>query len=235
MRRISASELLDSDLGTREEIAASLCDLRFINRWFGGISTTGSMLGRVVRGTNARELSLLEVGAGSGDIPIHLVRQLRRKGIVLRVVLLDRSAAHLPPSSNGVHCVSGNAFQLPFGDASFDVVSCALLLHHFEPDEAVRFFNEALRVARIAIVINDLRRSHIHLAAVYAGFPLYLSRLTRHDAPVSVRRAYTVAELRAMLERSRAQALEIHKHFFFRMGAIAWKRTTSGSVTGTSS
>ncbi len=48
MHRTVAAELLDSDLGTAEEVAASLADLRVVNRWFGGIATTRSMLERVI-------------------------------------------------------------------------------------------------------------------------------------------------------------------------------------------
>ena len=123
--------------------------------------------------------------------------------------------------------MGGDAFALPFRDASLDLVSCALLAHHFEPEEIVRFVNEALRVARVAVLINDLRRSWMHLAAVYAGFGFYRSRLTRHDGPASVRRAYTRAELEAILKRTNAREIEIHNHYLFRMGAIAWKNATA--------
>jgi hypothetical protein len=114
--------------------------------------------------------------------------------------------------------------RLPFREGSFDVVSCALLAHHLAPEEVVRFVNEGLRVARIAVIINDLRRSRAHLAAVYAGFLLYGSRLTRHDAPASVRAAYSRPELEALLRRTQAGVVEIRDHYLFRMGAIAWKK-----------
>jgi hypothetical protein len=86
----------------------------------------------------------------------------------------------------------------------------------------VRFVDEALRVCRTAVLINDLRRTALHLAAVYAGLPLYRSRLTRHDAPASVRQAYTVCELRQLLDRG--AHLEMENSYFFRVGAILWKQ-----------
>ena len=63
----------------------------------------------------------------------------------------------------------------------------------------------------------------LHLALVYAGFPLYRSRLTRHDAPASVRQAYTPDEMRAVLGRTLVAGVELHRHYLFRMGVIAWK------------
>jgi hypothetical protein len=58
---------------------------------------------------------------------------------------------------------------------------------------------------------------------VYAGWPLYHSRLTRHDAPASVRQAYTIPEMQDMLRETAASRIEITRHYLFRMGVIAWK------------
>jgi hypothetical protein len=104
-------------------------------------------------------------------------------------------------------------------------VSCSLFIHHLPPDEVVRFVNEGLRVCRAAVLINDLIRHPAHLGLVYAGMPLYRSRITRHDAPASVRQAYTLDEMNDMLRRSEASRVEISRHFLFRMGVIVWKST----------
>jgi hypothetical protein len=72
-------------------------------------------------------------------------------------------------------------------------------------------------------MINDVVRSPLHLALVYAGLPLFRSRLTWHDAPASVRQAYTVEEMREMLASTPAARVEISSHYLFRMGVIAWK------------
>ncbi len=220
MKRTIIPELLDSDSGTAAEIAAALADLRMVNRWFGGAATMCRLVRLVARRTGKRELSLLDVGGASGDIPARVARQLAREGVRLDFVVLDRSAGHL----NGTRrAVSGDALALPFGDCSFDLVGSSLFTHHLEPGELVRFINESLRVARVAALVNDLRRSPAHLALIYAGFPLYRSRLARHDGPASVRRAYTPGELRELLQATRAGAVEVGNHYLCRMGAIAWR------------
>ena len=119
--------------------------------------------------------------------------------------------------------VAGDALALPFRSATFDLVSCTLFAHHLSPQELVQFVNEALRVCRVAVLINDLVRHPLHLSLVYAGMPLYRSRLTRHDAPASVRQAYTVEEMQSLLAQTSAARVEIHRHYLFRMGVIAWK------------
>jgi ubiquinone/menaquinone biosynthesis C-methylase UbiE len=117
----------------------------------------------------------------------------------------------------------GDALALPFQDGSFDVVSSNLFIHHLMPEAVQQFVSEALRVCRKAVLINDLIRSPLHLALVYAGLPLFRSRLTWHDAPASVRQAYTIEEMRGMLKSTPAARVEISSHYLFRMGVIAWK------------
>jgi ubiquinone/menaquinone biosynthesis C-methylase UbiE len=220
MKRVVIPELLDSDAGTPAEIQAALSDLKRINRWFGGVATTTELIQRIAEKLRRKSLSLLEVAAGSGDSVAIACRRLSQEGITVQAVVADRSRTHL----NGTQpAVVSDAMKLPFADNSFDLVSCGLFAHHLEPEQIVKFVEEALRVARLAVLINDLIRHPVHLAMVYAGLPLFRSRLTRHDAPASVRRAYTVGEMRSLLEKTSASRIEIEHHYLFRMGVIAWK------------
>ena len=223
MKRTVIPELLDTDAGTPAEIAAALADLRMVNRWFGGARVMTRLLARVAEVAGVSELSFLDAGAGSGDVARAAQEDLGRHGVQLSVTLLDRAVSHLMADENGLRRVVGDALRLPFADASFDVAGCSLFAHHLEPDQIVAFVNEGLRVARHAVLINDLRRHPMHLALVYAGMPLYRSRLTRHDGPVSIHRAYTSREMRLLLQRTRAARVEISHHYLFRMGAIAWR------------
>ncbi len=220
MKRVPTIELLDSDSGTPAEVTASLGDLKWINRWFGGIATTEDMVKRVARETKQSSLSLLEVAAGSGYVPETARQRLQHRGLHLQVTLLDRVPSHL---SSGKRAVAGDALTLPFRDATFDLLTCNLFAHHLSPQEIVQFANEALRVCRVAVLINDLVRHPLHLSLVFAGMPLYHSRITRHDAPASVRQAYTPEEIETLLAQSSAARVEIHRHYLFRMGVIAWK------------
>ena len=221
MQRKLIPELLDDDLGSASEIASSLADLRRINRWFGGTRTTLHLLQRVAAECGCRELSLLDVAAGAGDVPLIVRRPLGLRGIKLRATLLDRRWSHL--SGNPAAAVCGNALHLPFRDNAFDVVSCSLFAHHLEPAELRRFLVEGLRVCRRVVLVNDLIRSRLHLWLVYAGMPLFRSRLTRHDAPASVRRAYTIEEMQRVLRSIPAARTTISRHYLYRMGVLLWK------------
>lgn len=179
------------------------------------------MLRHIARAKEIRSLSLLEIGAGNGHVPIAGSRALAGEGIDVRVTLLDRVASHLP--QNGTATVVADALALPFPQGAFDVVSSNLMVHHFEPQTVLQVVSEALRVARKAMLINDVIRSRTHLALTYAGLPLFRSRLTRHDAPASVRRAYTLEEMRAILSRTSARRVDISTHYLYRIGVVLWK------------
>jgi len=220
VKRVVIPELLDTDAGTRAEVEASLADLRMVNRWFGGARVMCDLVERVAIRTAATELSMLDVAAATGDVATTLRRRMQERGVRVAVTLLDRATSHF---EDGLPRVAGDALALPFADSSFDVVGCSLFAHHLEPEEIVRFANEGLRVARRAVLINDLRRHPVHLALTYAGVPLFRSRLTRHDGPVSIRRAYTTDEMREMLKQTAASRVEITHHYLYRMGVIAWR------------
>jgi len=228
MQRISTPEILDSDDCPPREVEASLRDLSRINRWFGGVATTRKLIERVASSTSKKRFTVLEVAAGFGEVPRIAAQQLARKGITLDVTHLDRVRSHLLP---GTRAVVADALALPFPDASFDLVSSSLFAHHLEPDELARFAVEASRVSRCAVLINDLIRHPLHLALVYAGFPLMRSYVSRFDGVASVRRAYVPEEMRQILASSSpngsALQLEISRHYLFRMGVIVWKSAES--------
>jgi ubiquinone/menaquinone biosynthesis C-methylase UbiE len=220
MKRVATAELLDSDAGTATEIADALQDLRGFNQRFGGVSATQEMIKKVARRTARNQLSLLEVAAGSGYVARTVRERMQIHGINLSVTLLDRARSHL---GNGAAALVADALALPFPDSSFDLVSCNLFVHHLSPAGCNVFFGEALRVCRKAVLVNDLVRDFIHLTLVYAASPFFRSRITRHDAPASVRQAYTEAEMRSMLGSAGASQVEIDRYFLFRMGVVAWK------------
>jgi ubiquinone/menaquinone biosynthesis C-methylase UbiE len=223
MRRVVTQELLDEDIGSPEEVATSLAELRNVNRLLGGTATTTALLRRACSRAHLSEAAVLDVGSGSGDTALGAAKRLERQRIDLRVTLLDRRPTHLPQKSE-IHLVGkvvGDALRLPFADASFDFVTCSLFMHHLEPAQVTAFVRETLRVTRHAVLINDLVRSPIHLTLARIGL-LTVSHMSRYDGIASIRRAYTPSEIKSMLSDQGA-ALEVSRHYFYRMGITVWK------------
>jgi ubiquinone/menaquinone biosynthesis C-methylase UbiE len=233
MQRIDAPEILDSDACSLAEVQAALKTLGRINRWFGGVRTTQNLVERAAEITGKTTLSLLEIASGIGEVPLIVRDRLERRGISLRVTLVDQAHSHLAAGCNSARgqspktpAVAADALALPFRDAAFDLVSCGLFAHHLAPERLICFMQEGLRVSRVALLINDLVRHRLHLALVYASFPIMGSRVAWLDGLTSVRRAYTPAEIRALISSSAKTAakIDISRHYLFRMGVIVWKK-----------
>lgn len=212
-RRIESHELLDEHDAPREDMERSLRDLRRINKYLGGIR----IYRRLLRRFSPR--SILDIGTGTSD-DLEAVPH-----IPLRIGL-DFKIDHLLYIRNGsrVRRVVGDATRLPFRDGAVDVVTSAHFFHHFSPDGNVTILEEAMRVARQGVTVNDTRRHYAPLLFVLLLSALRVfGRITRYDAPASVRQAYTLAEARAIAERVRGAKYEIVRMWPFRLGILLWK------------
>jgi ubiquinone/menaquinone biosynthesis C-methylase UbiE len=233
MERVVDDEWLDDDRGTPAEIDAALDSVALANRRFGGVCLHARLLKRALaRVPRDRRPHILEVASGRADV---LQAALARLGvaadvtpdIVPDITLLDRSPAHLPDPRNWPpawpmpRVLTGDALALPLADASVDIVSCCLFLHHLEPPQVVRFLAEAQRVARIAVVINDLERNPIHYRLAKLNRIIDRSRISRHDGPASVHRAYTGRELARMLANTGCSFV-LERAYLYRLGAVLW-------------
>ncbi len=224
MRRVSQPELLDQADADPREVARSLADLRTVNRFFGGVSTSQLLFQRVLARVDLREFSILDVGSGSGDVPLAILRTLRSEGRHVSLTLFDQHANHLPRldgTDPELHALTGDATHLPFVENWFDIVHCSLFLHHLEPHQARDFVRQALRIARHAVIINDLVRSRLHAGSLHLWRPFFRTRMSYLDGLASVRRAYIPGEIETML--SGLGRVEITRHHFYRMGIIVWK------------
>jgi SAM-dependent methyltransferase len=88
----------------------------------------------------AEGMDALDVATGGG----HVANRLREAG--LRVVTIDPAPGMTPD-------VVSRAEEIPFADASFDVVACRVAAHHFQdPAGALK---EMARVSRSLVLIAD--------------------------------------------------------------------------------
>ena len=230
-REESALEHLDRPVAPRD-LAATLDDVDRLNAWFGGYALTARTIERLLRAAEretatsghatpaARRAAavVIDVGGGRGDFARHLARRARRAGRALRVVVVDRDASSLAlgaagAAEPGVLRVRADAAALPFREGSVDVATCSLLLHHLAPDAAVACLASMREAARTGIVVNDLWRARVALMLVRAVTWLCARHpFSRHDGPLSVRRAYAPAELRVLCEKAGWARFRIRRH-----------------------
>ncbi|MFT3685042.1 MAG: methyltransferase domain-containing protein [Phycisphaerales bacterium] len=229
--RTLVPELMDDPSLDPAEHRRALKGLARINT----LSGAGTSLWRNVRPLLARASSgtLLDVAAGSGDVTLAVAQAARRDGVSLdlRVVEISPEAASVIRSRASAASVGMTvdvrdavAEGLGLTDESVDVAVCSLFLHHLTEDGVVSILREMKRVARRGVVVSDLRRCRTGLAAAYvAGRVLTRSPVVRVDAVLSVRAAFTVAELTTLAEQAGLSGVRILASWPFRL-TLTWSR-----------
>ena len=203
-RLTGVSELLDGPLDDPAALVGNLRDLARINRLTGGTKLSTRAIDAFGKVT-----TILDVGTGGADIPMSLLARARAAGRPLAIAATDSrpeilaAARRARPSidrAKGLELAVADGRRLPYPDRSFDIAHASMVTHHLEPDEVVAFLRELRRVARRGIVVNDLIRGrHFWLGGWLMVHAIGTSPYTRHDGPLSVRRAYSRTELRAMV------------------------------------
>ncbi len=178
--------------------------------------------------TSLQRLSLLDVGTGSADLPMAVAESCRARGLETFIAAVDISERNLRISraqlgvSADVHLVRAAALKLPFAARSFDFVTASLFLHHFRDDDVVRLLADFGRIARRAVIDNDLVRNLVpYYFTRIAGPILAASFLTRNDGPVSVLRGFTADEMNDLARRAGLKVRELKRVFPYRLSLVA--------------
>jgi ubiquinone/menaquinone biosynthesis C-methylase UbiE len=217
-------EHIDKGDYTPEEYEGCLAELRRVNRWLGDVSALRrSVLPDIGRDSRSR-FTLLDVGAGTGELLREVALAARRRGAESKLVgleLNERAAYAALEESRAfpeVTSVRGDALRLPFDDGAFDYVMCSLFTHHFPDDACVLVLKEMARVARKRVYCIDLHR---HPVAYYfyttVGRLILHNRLTREDGALSILRAFRPDELRRLGERAGLKEVQVGRRFPYRL------------------
>jgi ubiquinone/menaquinone biosynthesis C-methylase UbiE len=218
-RGIEVLDAHDVDPGLRRR---SHRDIQLANMLFGGTHALMAEL-REALPDLPRSATLLDVGTGVGDIPARAALMAARRGVTLLSVGLDSVEELVSTSTHRIPLgVCANALELPFAAHSIDVVCCSQLLHHFEEGDALRLVREMHRVARVRVIISDLRRNWLAVAGLWgASFPLRFHPVSRHDGVVSILRGFTTQELRRVVKTAIGVVPKVRHRALFRITA-AW-------------
>ena len=232
-RRRRGLELLDAPDVDPRVVTRSLDDVALANRLFGGTRAVLAELGPVLARLPTRA-TLLDVGTGAGDIPARARGVAARCGVDLTTVGVDAAEAlarevRLRGRTCAVVCADGRA--LPFADDSVDVVTCSQVLHHFVDDDARALLREMDRVARVRVIVSDLRRSWVAAAGIWlASYPLRFHPVSRHDGVVSVMRGFTAPELGAVVGDAVGCPTRVRRRLGWRLTA-SWSPNCQGRGT----
>jgi ubiquinone/menaquinone biosynthesis C-methylase UbiE len=217
MKRSYEAEIMDDFSIQDERIDRALKELKTINKYLGGISTTKSALSYFIHSKKDR-LKILDIGSGSSDNLI----SAKNKHHKIEILSVDKNLRVLSSQNNQLIKINSDAFVLPFKDNSCDIIHTALFFHHFNEDEIRKLLKEFLRIAQSGIIINDLHRSFFALIGIKILTILFSkSEMVKNDAPISVKRGFTKQEILKLLSDVGVTDFIIKRKWAFRWMVVA--------------
>jgi 2-polyprenyl-3-methyl-5-hydroxy-6-metoxy-1,4-benzoquinol methylase len=222
-------EMMDAPDMAGEPHAAALRGLERINAWSRSAQILWPELAQLARRSGGL-IRVLDVATGGGDLPARLWHKARRAGLNIKLHGVDRSASAIEYAQQSarerkadVRFSTLDVFKdpLPIG---YDVVMCSLFLHHLSDSEAELFLKRAKMAARQVVLVNDLRRCASGFLLAWAGSRvLSRSRIVHIDGPLSVRAAFTIAEVQALVQRAGLEGATIMQRWPCRY-LLTWRR-----------
>lgn len=159
----------------------------------------------------------IDIGTGPGQIPLKIARQLpalHLLGVDCSEAMLAEARRHAAAAgpSDRVRFETGDGKRLDYPDASFDLVLCNSVLHHYSDPLAA--LNEMARVVKPtgALLVRDLRRpSRLAFRPHVAWYGRCYSGKMKELYVSSVRAAYTLRELAELVRASRLDGVRLFR------------------------
>lgn len=228
---VAIPEMMDRPGQDPDLLREDLDVLQHINHVLGGYRIPLRYLREFLDACDrSRPLTVLDLATGAADVPREIARWARAKGVPIQITAVDvnpdilRVARELSAGWPEIRIEQHDLLSLPYPPGSFDLVLCALALHHFTEPDAVAILHRIHDIARVGYVANDLRRTRIAIwLSKLMARTMITNPIARFDAPASCERAFTVAELRGMAQRAGLRNFRIRRHAGFRMALVGRK------------
>ncbi|HJT26644.1 MAG TPA: methyltransferase domain-containing protein [Pyrinomonadaceae bacterium] len=232
-QRSQRLEHIDTGNYTAAEYEDCISELQFVNRWMGDAHSLKATLLREIESQSVTSFSILDIGAGSGEllrVAATWARQTNRQFSAVGLELNERMAESILEESerfDEISSVRGDALKLPFAEAEFDYVMCSLFTHHLLDEQVVQVLREMSRVAKRRIFVIDLHRHPVaYLLYTTLGKIVLHNRLLRHDGALSILRSFKRDELLELAQRANLRDVRVERHFPYRLVLSAAARAT---------
>lgn len=226
VRNTEVSEILDGNVAAFEErrragSQVTLADAQQMivdtietaeTLTLGHLAVADAVLGVAAsRVDGGRPARIMEVATGNGWLLTNVAARADRRGIAVELTGSDLnpdlvSATKLRLERDGlpIEMICADATDLSdLADGTFDIAVMSLALHHLPASIVSDALLELDRVSGGGMVIIDIRRSALSLIGLaplaFIMAPTGGAQFALHDTVATVRRSYTMPELRALL------------------------------------
>ncbi|MDG0793757.1 methyltransferase domain-containing protein [Cohnella ginsengisoli] len=209
--RAKAPELMDDLAQGGADLREALRHLRRLNRLFAASGRTLYGVARLwEQAGRPKRLTVLDVGAGAGDVNAALLRWADARGVAIGITLVDRTeeacaeARAFYAGEPRITVMRRDLFALE--EAAADIVTASQFVHHFGEEELPGVARAMLRASKWGIVIQDIHRHWLAWTAVWLAARLVSgNRYVVNDGPLSVAKGFRAADwerLRVQLDES---------------------------------
>jgi 2-polyprenyl-3-methyl-5-hydroxy-6-metoxy-1,4-benzoquinol methylase len=232
LQRAQESEIMDDLAYSGPVLDQSLRELEFINRWLGGNAVTLNAISRLFRDLpHDRTYRIADVGCGGGDMAKHIHNWAKRNKFQFEIIGIDANPNAIAFARANVKQIpqitfqSFNIFSREFQESQYDVVIGTLFYHHFTKEQLIAFFKAFKHQVTIGFIINDIHRHPLAFHSIKILTQWFSkSDMVKNDAPLSVRRAFSKAELKEILDKAGYTKYTIRWKWAFRWEVIVWMK-----------
>lgn len=237
-------ELMDDPNLPSADHELALKGLRRINRFSGTVSHLASQVIKLARKRPQPHWTILDIGCANGENLIQLHKMLAQH-ISVSCIGWDISpysiqsakelADSLGLSTDQVRfeIVDALATPEPLTQASAndgsvkpiaDIVMNSLFMHHFDEPSVVRLLTQSSKLAKVAVLADDLHRTTVGWILAKLGcWILSRSPVVHFDGPQSVRAAFSFPEIMELARQAGLHDCQLVRHWPERY-TLCWER-----------
>lgn len=209
----------DPSLSAAEHVAA-LQGLARVHRLTGTAARLWRPIKQLLHAQPTRQLSVMDVGCGDGLMLRKLARRATAEGLSLRLIGCDFSSRALELCQRGANSekLSIELHQVDVTNAPLphtaDVIINSLFLHHFSEAQVKIILQQFRGHAQRLVVIEDLLRTRLGYGLCWLGVHLLTrSRVVHVDGLLSVRAAFSMAEMQTLLHQADMSTAKLYPHW----------------------
>lgn len=226
-KRSREDEIMDNFALDHGELDPVLKELEVINKLLGGFNVFYDAFRQLDLQDNA---TVCDWGCGGGDSLRVLEGYFRRRGLNMRLIGVDATAAAVEFARERNKAFANMEFrhadvlEHEFAESEFDMVISSLFTHHFDDERWILLIQKMVHASKKAVIINDLHRhwfAYHSIGLLTAAFSR--SPMVRHDSKISVLRSFKRNELEALIRRAGFSRFTIKWMWAFRWQVIIYK------------
>jgi SAM-dependent methyltransferase len=241
---------MDSPAASRKDLAEALRFIRIVNRYFGGTAAALWHLRHWLEDWPRQQpIRMLDVGAGSADIPLAIANWAQTRGYRIHITAIDfqpvtvaLAQEHVGRRSD-ITVMQADALKLTdiFGTGSgagrqttvtvdtgggptFHFAHAGMFLHHLGDLQVMTVLRMMDRLTSHGVIWNDLVRSPLGRVGVRLLTRLFAAPAkARHDAIVSVNAGFTKPEAMDLARRAGLTDPRYRRFLWGRFTVASWK------------